>query len=41
MALAVVKETMRVHDHEGGGASEEGDINYLRGPHSPYSILER
>jgi hypothetical protein len=36
VVLAVGKETMRVH--EGGG--EEGDMNYLRGPHSLcYGIL--
>jgi hypothetical protein len=37
VVLAVGKETTRVHE-EGGG--EEGDMNYLRGPHSPcYGML--
>ncbi len=37
VALAVRKETTRVHEE---GGSEEGDMNYLRGPHNPcYGVL--
>ena len=39
MTLAVGKETTRVYKGRGG---EEGDMNYLRGPHNAYyGILKK